>query len=250
MKKRNLLNRVKQLAFSLCLILFLLLVSKESTDQALAQAEDPAWHNTAWVHRKIITIDHTQVDADLTNFPVLINLTSDSDLAAKAQDNGDDILFTDSDGTKLNHEIELFDGSNGQLIAWINVPVLSSTTDTILAMYYGNPSATNQENVAGVWDSDYVSVLHLSETSGTHYDSTVNGNTGTPQNGLIQDAIGKIGGADDFGGANEFIDVGTDPYMDIYRPSHDFSVFMWVKRDNIADTHGLFSSGSSAQYGI
>ena len=38
-----------------------------------------------WNYRKKITIDHTKVAATLTNFPVLINLTSDTDLSSSAQ---------------------------------------------------------------------------------------------------------------------------------------------------------------------
>jgi len=38
---------------------------------------------------------------------------------------GTDILFAASDGvTKLNHQIELYNGATGQLIAWVNLPAL------------------------------------------------------------------------------------------------------------------------------
>ena len=60
------------------------------------------------LHRKAITIDADQVDATLTNFPVLID-TTDTDLAAGARSDGFDILFTDDTGTaKLDHEIESY----------------------------------------------------------------------------------------------------------------------------------------------
>ena len=39
---------------------------------------DP-WWNSGWSYRKKITIDNTKVDADFTNFPVLISFSSDSD---------------------------------------------------------------------------------------------------------------------------------------------------------------------------
>ncbi len=59
------------------------------------------------------------------------------------------ILFTDEDGTtKLTHEIESY--SNGHLVAWVNVPTLSNTSDTHLAMYYGNDNLESQENPDGV----------------------------------------------------------------------------------------------------
>jgi len=123
-----------------------------------------SWWNHDWSYRKLITINHTKVATDLLNFAVLIDVT-DADLASKAQSDGDDIVFSDSSGTKLNHEIEFYNGTNGQLTAWVKVPTLSSTVDTVLYMYYGNPSVSSQENVAGTWDSNYVLVQHLSESS-------------------------------------------------------------------------------------
>jgi predicted ribosomally synthesized peptide with SipW-like signal peptide len=44
-------------------------------------AESPNWYDIDWDYRKEITIDHTELDADLTDFPVLISIPSDTDLA-------------------------------------------------------------------------------------------------------------------------------------------------------------------------
>jgi len=53
-----------------------------------------SWWNTDWEYRKEITINHSKVDARFINFPVLISLNSDVNLANNAQNDGDDILFT------------------------------------------------------------------------------------------------------------------------------------------------------------
>ncbi|MCD6457159.1 MAG: DUF2341 domain-containing protein, partial [Methanophagales archaeon] len=88
-----------------------------------------------WHYRKPIEIDHNKIAADLTDFPVLINLASDTNLSARAQEDGDDIVFTDSDNsTRLDHEIEKFNGSTGELQAWVRIPSLSSTTNTTILM--------------------------------------------------------------------------------------------------------------------
>jgi hypothetical protein len=55
-----------------------------------------AWWNSNWDHKKSITFNHSQIPSTLTNFPVLVNLSSDADLASYAQDDGDDICFTNS----------------------------------------------------------------------------------------------------------------------------------------------------------
>jgi hypothetical protein len=61
-----------------------------------------------WEYRKNITIDHDKVDADLTNFPVLINIT-DADLMDRAQPDSGDIVFTSEDNSiGYEHEIRCF----------------------------------------------------------------------------------------------------------------------------------------------
>ena len=125
-----------------------------------------------WQYRKEITINHNQVVAGQTNFPVLIDIT-DLQLAANAQHNGNDILFMNGAGlsTKLTSEIESYNPTTGQLVAWIDLPSVSSTTDTTFYMYYGNSACPNQQDPTAVWDPNYAMVVHLSETSGTQYDS-------------------------------------------------------------------------------
>jgi RHS repeat-associated protein len=140
----------------------------------------PAWYNNGWSYRKAITIAHGQVSgsSNLTNFPMAVAWASDANLASAAQSSGNDILFTLSDGvTKLNHEIEQYTSSSGKLAAWVQIPTLSYTTDTVIYMYYGNGSAGNQQQATNTWNSNYQGVWHLAEASGaTAPDSTANGN--------------------------------------------------------------------------
>jgi hypothetical protein len=122
------------------------------------------WYNTQWACRKAITFtsNATKIPSTQANFPVLISLSVDSNLAASAQDDGDDILFTASDGvSKLDHEIEYFDGGTGQLQAWVRVPSLS--TSALVYLYYNNSICSSQQNAAGVWDTSYKGVWHLTE---------------------------------------------------------------------------------------
>ncbi|MFH1521416.1 MAG: hypothetical protein ABIF18_00495, partial [archaeon] len=65
------------------------------------------WFNSSWTYKKDITIDYTKVNGSQVNFPVLIN-TTDTDLITKAQADGDDIVFADSNDDKLDHEIEYY----------------------------------------------------------------------------------------------------------------------------------------------
>ena len=119
-----------------------------------------AWYSSSWPYRQNITINKVYVTGTgvtLTNFPVLVSITDTYLTSSQVQSNGNDILFTASDGTtKLSHEIENFTQSTGTFVAWVNVPSLPNSTNTTVYMYYGNPSASNQQNAAGVWDSNYM----------------------------------------------------------------------------------------------
>ncbi len=160
--------------------------------------------------------------ANLTDFPVLINLPSDADLAADARDDGYDLLFTADDSiTKLSHEIELFDGGSGQLAAWVKVPDLSSSVDTVLYLYYGYPSSPNQQNPTDVWSADYRAVWHL---NGVFTDSTSYANHGT--NNGTTDTAGQIANARSFNGVDNDITMGTSTTL---QPA-DLTFSFWIKR--------------------
>jgi uncharacterized repeat protein (TIGR02543 family) len=189
----------------------------------------PPWYNTDWQYRRTIMIDHTKVSGDQTNFPVLMDIT-DPSLTTKAQPDGDDFVFTDQDNNKLNHQIEYYDNTTGRLIAWVNIPYLSSTTDTKIYLYYGNPTCGNQQNPKAVWDPSYKLVLHLNEKSGTHYDSTAYGNNGTPINGVQQGVNAKIDGGDTFDGTNDYIEIAHSDTLAGYKEA--LTVSFWIRLED------------------
>lgn len=129
------------------------------------------WWNCNWAYRKKITISSSQVADNLTNFPIIVSIT-DSDLASNAQDDGDDIVFIGDDGTKLYHEIELFDNTNGELVAWVNINSLSGSMDTNIWMYYANSYCDSQENPTAAWDSNYKGVWHFDENYALDFDGS------------------------------------------------------------------------------
>ncbi len=169
------------------------------------------WYNNNWQYRQQITVSSNLTSSNLSNFPLLVSLEDENNpIFSNAQSDGDDILFTSEDGvTKLSHEIEYYNPTAGSraLKIWVKIPLLQANQDTILYIYYGNPTANNQQDVENVWDSNYVMVQHLQETSSTHFDSTHYHNDGTPMNGVNQNATGKIDGADRFDGIDDFISI-------------------------------------------
>ncbi|MEO2202061.1 MAG: DUF2341 domain-containing protein [Nitrosopumilus sp.] len=219
-----------------------------------------AWYDTEWEYRNKITVSlNSVISSDLSDFPVLIKFTH-NDLKQANESMGRDFVFTASDGTtKLFHEIEYYDNTTGEIIAWVNFPTLVAASSTDIYIYYkGNTVGFNS---ADVWNDDYVVVWHLNQTStGTSYefkDSTSNGNDGRGGGGgdvghdsqriphLTDGQIGKgqhLKGPTTTGNGEGTGDI-------IYRnsldgmPSRDFTIELWT-----ADITNVPSGGNAALY--
>ena len=199
----------------------------------ITQAEPGVWWDSNWFYRKTIVLNHSMVNENLTNFPVLINIGrfGDNDLVAHAQPDGDDFVFTDYYGNTLNHEIDRYNSSLGWLLAWVNATYLSTSQDTIIYLYYGNSGCGPQQNPRSVWDTNYRMVHHFKETSGiTHYDSTLYWNNGSCYNGVVMNVAGIIGSADWFDGSNDYIEVPNSASLGL---TTVFTLEGWIKSSSL-----------------
>ena len=160
----------------------------------------------AYKYRKRIAFDPTKVSgsSDLTDFTALISISSDADLETVANGghvenaSGFDIIFTGDDGvTKLDHQLEKYTATTGELIAWVRIPSLSTTNTTYIYVYYGNTAISANQSVNSTWSSGYKGVWHLNNNVLT--DGTSNGNNGT-NGGSTNLAAAKIAGGRSFAG--------------------------------------------------
>jgi hypothetical protein len=222
----------------------------------------PSTGRCLWQARKAITIDGSKVAGTLSYFPVLLSLT-DANLAAGAQANGNDILFTASDGTtKLDHEIENFTAATGSLTAWVRIPTLSAGTNTVIYMYYGNGSVGSQQNPTGVWDDGgsnyYKGVWHLKEAgtgvAGEYVDSTqyVNGGQGGGAGANPVPVAGIAYLAENFDNVNDKISVAAVASVnDIF--GSDGTVSAWIYPTGLGENNdgriGDKASGTTGQNG-
>ncbi|MFX0185913.1 MAG: DUF2341 domain-containing protein, partial [Candidatus Hodarchaeota archaeon] len=211
------------------------------------------WQFPGFKYRKEININSGKVSgSSLSNFPVLIDF-EDTDLhyPQAVQPDGDDILFCDASGAKLDHEIEFFDqvgnGTHARLVTWVRIPTLSGTTDTQIFMYFGNPTASSQESPSSVWDENYVGVWHLNEvTGGTDAikDSTANDNHGTDYNNPAFGQTGKIHNAIAFDGTNQYIELPNSATL-IDITEGDYTYEVWFYADQVPPGTG---SDNDARY--
>jgi hypothetical protein len=102
-------------------------------------------------------------------------------------------------------------------------------------------------SLAGVASADLIGHWKLDEGSGTiASDSSGNGNDGTI-NGGPQWVEGKIGGALDFDGTDDYVTTGTSLLSD----RTEFTLSCWVNSENYAsDNVGLMGQNDCIEYGI
>lgn len=159
----------------------------------------------AYTWRRKITIDHTKVPSTQTNFPVGIAgvysyLATVANGGKVTSSSGFDILFTsDLAGTlPLTCEQVFYSPTTGGIEYWLNIASLSSSSDTVIYMFYGNSSVTTTRcaSPSTVWDSHFKMVLHLPDgTTLSANDSTSNGNNGTIGGSPAATAGSSDGGA-------------------------------------------------------
>ena len=144
-----------------------------------------------------VTIDSTKVDADLTDYPIYIDLSDLSlvgvDIFDTCRSDGGDIRVTKSDGTtELAREIVEIDttGKTGELHVKF-AGTLSSSGDTTIRVYYNGtdtePTSTATYGSEAVW-SDYYGVWHFEGAVGVAAkvsDATGNANDFTEYNKKI-----------------------------------------------------------------
>lgn len=199
----------------------------------------------AYGYKRTITIDHTKCGSSTSsNFPALVYI---SDATFKTTGNGgrinnangyDIAFYSDSSGTSsLYWEIEAYNGATGELWAWVKIPSLSHTTDTVIYVFYGDSGiSTFQSTSSSVWDSNFKSVYHLPDGSTlSANDSTSNANNGTVSGASA--TTGKIKGGASFNGSSNSIAIGSaSGVTDI---TSNITISAWINPASLPSTNGF-----------
>lgn len=197
-----------------------------------------------------ITIDHTKVDEDLYDFPILVNLGVGSGIddfdSRKIFDNLNNsdpneikklnVIYinpadndppdnTPADSTvhskQCKTEINRWDQANSEAQLWVKIPYISKDVDTTISLSYNPENADNSANVGYtgempaqlVW-TEYDAVYHLSADGS---DSTANAFDGSLVNidgaNVVDFGIGK---GLIFNGVDEHISLSADNLLQAY----------------------------------
>lgn len=214
-------------------------------------------HPPVAAYYRSLTVDHFRVGtADTADYPLLFlgnaSLATVANGGRVTSSSGYDIIFCTSPtshaaclGSILPFERVSWSASTGLGEFWIQIPDLSHTVDTVIYVYYGDPSiTTDQENVNGTWDANFGAVWHFGTPSSLVLtDSTVNANNGTNTGAVA--GTGEISGAASFSGS-QYVDFGGASSINF---TGDYSVEAWLASSAPATNIPLgISDGVGAVY--
>ena len=190
-----------------------------------------------WDKRVKLDIDSNDIDGNLTDFPVLIYLSSssgrnDDDLSFVFDEIGSasdrrKIAVTKSDGlTQCYTEIETWNATSEEAWLWVRVPSISDSSNTELYLYYdadradntafvGDPNSASAE---AVWANDFRLVTHMRDDPDTSHvrDSTGYDNDGTKTApGEPLETTGNVSDAQRFDGDDDVVYVSDDASLNI-----------------------------------
>jgi hypothetical protein len=199
-----------------------------------------------WDHRKLITVQSDLVDATLSNFPLLVVITSDVDMH-DAQNDGGDLRFTANDGTTLlPYYIKTWSGGGGggsavTAICYVQIPTIDADTGATFYIYWSNAGASDASDSGTTWPAAYVGVWHMTTNGGNETDYSGNAKTLTQTGGTIPTTTGKLGNARDFeAGDTENLQKSDEGgSLDLSGSNQKVSITAWVR---------LESNGSSTKH--
>jgi len=184
-----------------------------------------------------ITIQSSQINSDLIDFPVYLRGSDfPSGIFTNAKSDGADIRLTKSDGTtELPFEIVWYDDTGQDFEIHFEADFISSSSNTVFYIQYDNSSATAYSNTAtygrnNVWTNNVIGAWHHEETSGNIIDSSSNGISLT-RTGPTSVPGALSGNGSDFDGTDDYFNSGTNVSV-LNNLTGDFTFSFWLKRNN------------------
>lgn len=217
---------------------------------------EAVWYSASWTYRQPIVIQSSQVDADLTDFPVYVNLNDlDADFHTNVKSDGGDIRITKSDGTtEVPRELVFYNSSTdtGELHFKAD-GTLSSSSNTTFYIYYGNSGASDYAidatyGAENVWSSQYDAVYHMQQdpASTTTLDSTANDFDLTTSGNPTSSTNGKLAGnAQAYDGTGDYLQGSHIP-----KSTDPLTITAWFLPSDITNPHTVAMSRAATTDGF
>ncbi len=225
--------------------------------QETVTGSEEDWYETGWSSRLPITIQSSQIDETMTDFPVYVDLSDlGSEFFNTVRSDGGDIRITQSDG-QTERPIELVTIDTGSETGELHFSGdVSSTTDTVFYIYFGNSDAegyaeTDTYGAQNVWGTEYIAVYHMEEaaagrgTADLYQDSTDNEYDADDQLNSTGKS-GKLGQGQEVdaqGDANEYLLLPSD----IVNSETELTFAYWMNSSD-GGNQALINGGSGNEY--
>lgn len=210
---------------------------------------------SGYTYQRILTIDHTKVStmsATYTNMPVLVSTIGVTFSTAAAgghlsNANGYDLIFSTMNDCsfKLSWDTEAVNATGvSSMTVWVNVPSISSTTDTVFYVCYGNSGISTYQSVSSTtWDANFKGVWHFTNglTLATN-DSTSVGNTWTNTNTVLA-ATGQVDGGLVTNGSNNLSLPANTVSLQI---ADNITMESWFKGTGTTQKQSVFNNQNQA----
>jgi hypothetical protein len=219
------------------------------TASVAAPAAFAAENYSTWGRSADLILDTSpsgaNVTGTVTDFPVLVRLTSSNFNFAEARGRGQDIRFSGTDGTPMDYQIERWDSTGAKAEVWVRIAsIAGNAAGQAYKMHWGKASAADSSDGAAVFSRNQVGVWHL---GGPGYlvrpNSVAGGQVATPVNYNGDEfKTGIIGYADSLDGDSpgDYLDLG-DGYQDF---SQGFSFSVWAYPTAVKSYARFFELGN------
>ncbi len=218
----------------------------------------------AYAFKRTLTCDHGQAGAsDSTDFAVSVVFTDttmklvgsgghiNNTVTSHGQTVPADLAFFSDSGltTALAFEIESYDATAGTIVAWVKIPTLSHTADTLFYMGYDDAAVTTfQGNVSGTWPTG-VGIWHVANGSSLSLlDSSANGFTLTNNAGGV---VSVTAGAGQIDGGAIYVHDGIPEYLSAAaNAAFDltaFTISAWVQTSTTGNPQAILSRDNGTQ---
>jgi len=231
-----------------------------SVSLSLSPSPSASPSQSDYIYHRPITINAAMV-AGVTNITDYVfkfeSTIADLKTTANGGDvtdaNGYDIIFTSDEfgNNILDFEVEKYDATTGQLIAWVRIPILDYDDDTVIYLQYSNESiSTFQGDIDGTWQTNFKAVYHL---NGNSTDSSDNNHDGSDTNITYSDANGKVAQGAGLNGSSSIITLSD--HAD-FKPTGNFTLGTCIKigpndsDDSIFVSHNYFPGAPGTYYGF
>jgi hypothetical protein len=238
--------------------------AKDTVNITVAAGEvfsDWSGHRTIWLNTNT---NGANVTGTVTNFPVLVRLTTTDSVFAQSKGRGADIRFTKvGDVIRLKHQVESWDSVGKSAAIWVLLDSVKGANSTqTFRMHWNKTGASSLSNGAAVFDTarGYQAVWHFGEgNADTAFDATANAFRGAPQrsSGAVSfpsDTAGMVGRARYYGIGGGTVNS-TGGYFSVpnsatgplnFPENGTYTVSTWVNADTVGISRTLLSKSDKA----